>query len=288
MRSTGWTIALLWLSGCFTDMGPTGQASSTGEPGSSSSSSSSSEPVSTGDTTGPTPTTSGTTSDSDATTGPQDGDPCDPWAPVCPEGSKCAAYAEGGGPSWNANKCVPAGNDGDGQGCTIEGSATSGEDSCKAGFMCWDVDPQLLTGVCYALCGGSKQTPSCGINSTCFSSNNDSVNLCVAECDPLDDAGCDGVCVYDGNSQQFICLIDASGPTLVGDPCESINTCPPGSVCDDPGLSSACDQQADGCCLAYCDASDMLPCPMDQMCLAFFEMGTAPAGLENLGLCVTA
>src|SRR5688572_23169195 len=98
MRSTGWTIALLWLSGCFNDMGPMGQDSSSGAPDSSSSTSSGEvEPTPTTGGTTEAPTTGSDTSDSGSSTGPQDGDECDPWAPNCPPGSKCAAYASNGG-----------------------------------------------------------------------------------------------------------------------------------------------------------------------------------------------
>ena len=57
-----------------------------------------------------------------------------------------------------------------------------------------------------------------------------------------------------------------SGTAAVNDPCEYINSCPPGSVCDDPARSDACDKLADGCCLAYCDVTAMQPCGLDMTC----------------------
>lgn len=50
--------------------------------------------------------------------------PCDVFKQDCPEGEKCSAYADDGGTSWNASKCVPVNGDGQpGEPCTVEGSA---------------------------------------------------------------------------------------------------------------------------------------------------------------------
>ena len=215
-----------------------------------------------------------------------DGDPCDPWQPACPAGSKCAAYAADGGLTWNANKCVPAGDGTPGMGCLVVDASTSGMDTCAAGAMCWDVDDNTLTGVCYAQCSGTPKAPSCPPGSACFSTNTGTINLCVATCDPLMSAQCDGVCVYDSVDKQFICLIDASGGTKVGDSCEFINACPPGSMCGDPMRSEKCDPQADGCCLALCDLNQPPGCPIGDLCEAF--LGGASPGYEDVGVCVTA
>lgn len=290
MRNTRWTIALLLLTGgCFKDPGTT---ASTGD----STGTTTAEATSTGSTTADAPTTTtggGSTSTSSesgdgptSTTGPADGDPCDPWDPKCPAGSKCAAWADDDGPTWNANRCVPAGDDVPGQGCTVEGSPASGQDSCQAGAMCYDVDPVKLTGTCFALCDGSMQTPLCGPGTTCFINNGGAVNLCVLPCDPLVAETCAGVCVFDPVRPQFICLLDASGPTALGDPCATINGCPASSVCVPPTASSACEGQA-GCCQAYCDMDFAEPCNeqgTEYECVAFFT--GAPPQFANVGLCV--
>lgn len=286
-RGLGLTIALLGLPGCFTDSGAgsaatgsSGEASTGTSSGSGTGTSSSSGVVPTGSDTGVPTTSSGTT-------GPMDGDACDPWTPVCPEGSKCAAYSQGDGVAWDANKCVPAGEGTPGMGCIAKDSATSGQDTCAVGGMCWDVDPDKLTGVCFALCGGTKQAPSCPPGSSCFRTNGGVVNLCVPECDPLNLAQCAGVCVFDPQDGQFICLLDASGTTDVDDPCDFINGCPAGSLCEDPARSTACAADAGGCCLAYCDVKGGgPPCPMDHVCEAFAGGGAPVPGHENLGLCV--
>ena len=246
-----------------------------------------SEAMTTGITVGPTTAEPTGTGQASASTGggPVDGDPCDPWLPACPEGSKCAAYASDDGGTWDANKCVPAGGGTPGMGCLVMDASTSGVASCGVGAMCWDVDEMTLTGVCYAQCGGTPEAPSCPPGSACFSTNAGTINLCVGRCDPLVPEQCDGVCVYDSLEKQFICLSDASAGTQLGDSCEFINECPPGSTCDDPARSDKCDPQAAGCCLAFCDLSQPQKCPADELCEAYFA--DAGPGDEDIGVCVT-
>ncbi len=56
---------------------------------------------------------------------------CDLFQQNCPEGEKCASYAEGGGIVWNATKCVPVtGDAGPGEPCTAVGGGISGFDDC--------------------------------------------------------------------------------------------------------------------------------------------------------------
>ena len=299
MSTTRWALPLLLATGCFSDPGGGGTVTAGSSSLSSSSSSSSADaststgvpttgaPTTGDDTTG-TSTTTGDASDTGptSTTGPADGDPCDPWDPRCPAGSKCAPWADDGGNSWNANKCVPAGDRPPGLGCTVEGSATSGLDTCQAGAMCWDVDPDTLAGVCVAQCQGSPQSPACNIGSACYTTNLGSINLCIATCDPLE-AKCDGVCVFDGSEDQFICLPDASGRAMLHDACEFSNGCPPGSACANAALSTLCAVETDTCCLAYCDLTVADVCGADQECLPFFDRGEAPPDLENVGLCIS-
>lgn len=288
-------VCVLATAGCFTDPGANtgasaGTGTSTGEAGtgttgtasgaSSSSDSSSGEPVPTGSDTGVVPTSEG------GTTGLMDGDACDPWMSACPEGSKCAAYASDGSDTWDANKCVPAEDGKPGMGCLAKMSGTSGQDTCEEGAMCWDVDPDALTGTCFALCSGTPEAPNCPIGSTCFSTNKGVVNLCVAQCDPLVEEQCDGVCVLDPLSAQFICLLDASDGTAVNDPCEYINSCPPNSLCEDPARSEACDPMAGGCCLAYCDLKAVKPCGLDMTCEPILGDAPPPPGHANVGVCV--
>lgn len=66
----------------------------------------------------------------------------------CDPKLKCVAYADGGGSSWNALRCVPIARNPDqpGEPCTVVESNVSGIDSCDQGAMCWDVDNNTLEG----------------------------------------------------------------------------------------------------------------------------------------------
>ena len=83
-------------------------------------------------------------------------------------------------------------------------------------------------------------------------------------------------------SDQFLCFADAA-PLQLYETCVYINECEPGSMCADASKNSKCDGLALRCCTAYCDLGDS-NCS-DGVCVPFFEMGAAPMGLENLGLC---
>ena len=219
------------------------------------------------------------------------GDECDNWAQDCPDGEKCAAWANNGGNAWNATKCVAVVEDADqpGDACTVEGSAVSGLDSCDLGAMCWDVDPNTMQGTCVALCTGSPDAPVCDSEFSCFVSNEGILNLCLPICDPLaQDCPGDDLCIPNPQGQTaFSCVLDASGDEgQAFDPCEFINACDPGLFCANPVNAGECDAQAIGCCLPFCDLAMPAPCPgANQECLAWFEMGTAPPGLETVGFC---
>ncbi len=253
---------LLAIGGCFSDLG--GGSSNAMETTSAGETSLPTTGPQTGTSTsepGTTSTTSGETSTSEPTTGSPEGQPCDPYSQDCPDGYKCAPYASDGGPAWDANKCVPeTGNDTPGQGCTVEGSATSGYDSCVAGVMCTNVG-DALTGICTSLCGGSADNPTCDLGLGCLSTNEGALNLCVQRCDPLDDDPCelaDQVCIADEDA--FLC-IEGFGEGL-GAYCEFLNDCGEGLFCGDSNASYC--KAMGGCCLLYCD--DDLDCPEMEPC----------------------
>lgn len=113
---------------------------------------------------------------------------CDLWRPDCPTGQKCMPYAQDGGNVWNATRCAPldvaAGQPGDS--CRVEGSGTSGVDSCGISSMCWDVDPETSEGTCIAFCEGSADSPVCSDpNTQCSITNDGALILCLPKCDPL-------------------------------------------------------------------------------------------------------
>ncbi len=212
---------------------------------------------------------------------------CDPFAQDCPDGEKCAAYAEGGGSSWNAYKCVPVTGTGTaGDPCTTEGGGVSGFDDCALGFMCWNVNAENI-GYCLEQCVGSEAQPTCSTGVPCTITGNP-LFLCLPECDPLlQDCAGDDLCIPSGDS--FVCVLDASGDGgAVGDPCEFANSCTKGNVClNTEGASNQCDPNSSGCCMPFCEfPADPNPCPDVTQCVQWFDpMMGIPPGKENIGFC---
>jgi hypothetical protein len=281
----------LVLGGCFSDPGGgvTAAETSSSTTSSASSSEASGDPPTGTDTTTTTGTTETSTGPLPTTTGTPEGDPCDPFAQDCPAGFKCAPYASDGGDVWDANKCVPVtGNDTPGQGCTVEVSGTSGYDSCVVGSMCANVDADN-TGICVSLCGGSAQAPSCSPGLACLSTNDGVLNQCVEACVPLGEA-CSlaaQVCVPDPEDTLFLCVDDAAGGVAYPDePCEYINECGPGLFCGDAAASPSCQSDAGGCCLRFCDLSQMDGCADPLTCVAYFE--SPPPQYADVGFCGAA
>lgn len=216
---------------------------------------------------------------------------CDNWAQDCPADQKCMPWADNGGTAWNATKCVPIdrskGQPGDE--CTTMGGAVSGFDTCDLGVMCWDVKPDTMIGTCVEMCGGSQDAPECTGETSCFVSNDGVLNLCLPRCDPLtQDCANDNLCIPNPNNQdQFACVLDASGDNgKAFDACEFVNACDKGFLCAVPANATECDPQAIGCCLPFCDTEEMVMCPgAMQECIAWYEEGAAPPGLESVGFC---
>jgi hypothetical protein len=213
---------------------------------------------------------------------------CDVFVQDCPEGQKCAPYAEGGGSSWNASKCVPVTGDGQpGEPCTAQESGVSGLDDCAKGVYCWDVD-MMLQGTCVEMCGGSESKPVCtDPDALCSVTSEGVINLCIPDCDPfLQDCPGGDLCIPVADS--FVCVFDGSGDEgQVFDPCEFPNMCDKGLICLNPGAASECDPNAVGCCLPLCDLSQPDPmCPgAGQNCVSLYEEGMEPPKFEHVGVC---
>lgn len=302
--------------GCSDDKGPggnsnTNQTNPTNPSGDDAGQSQTSDPDSTGpvnpteDATGPVVGTStGDSGDGTAagtsTTGfitPPDGmegmKECDQWTQDCKEGEKCMPYSGDGDNSWESLKCVPIDPNPSAPGspCSVEGNGVSGLDNCEEGAMCWNVDPETNEGVCVSMCVGSPEAPDCVDPTTACSITNDGVlTLCLPSCDPLiQNCPGDDLCVYnpaDGGNT-FICTLNAAGETgLVFEPCEYINACQKGLNCFNPALAMECDPQAGGCCLPFCELETNAECPgVGQECIPYYEEGSAPPGLEKVGVC---
>ena len=214
---------------------------------------------------------------------------CDVFKQNCPEGQKCAPYAEGGGSSWNATKCVPVTGDGQpGEPCTTMGGGVSGLDDCAEGVFCWDVD-RTNNGVCVEMCSGSEAAPVCNDEDAhCAVTADSIVYLCLPNCDPLvQNCPGDDLCIPIGDT--FVCVLDGSGDEgQVFDPCEFANACGKGLLCLNPIAADECDKEAGGCCMPFCDLVDPnVVCPgVGTSCVSLYEKGMAPEEYKNVGICV--
>ena len=213
---------------------------------------------------------------------------CDMWTQDCPDGQKCMPWANGG-PVWNATKCTDvmpnAGKPGDP--CTVEGSDISGVDTCEKASMCWNVSQDTGEGTCVGFCMGSPVDPICPLGTKCVIAADYVLILCLPRCNPLlQDCPSMESCIPQPMGWEFECVPDVSGDMgQQNDPCTPGEACDPGLVCLLPTLASECDAMAPGCCLPFCDLSMPACTNMGATCLAWYEQGMEPPGLENVGVC---
>ena len=133
---------------------------------------------------------------------------CSLWEQNCPAGKKCTIWANDGGNSLNATKCISVHPQADASGdsCWSE-RGWAGVDSCEFGSFCWDVDPDMGMGLCVSFCSGSEAAPICADPAEQCSVGK-SFSICLPSCDPLEEdcpVGCDRY----GYNQAFICAPDA-------------------------------------------------------------------------------
>lgn len=209
---------------------------------------------------------------------------CNPFEQDCPEGQKCQPYAEGGGSSWNANKCFPDEGDGkEGDACFAAMGGVAGYDDCDIGFFCWGVDA-MMNGYCVQLCTGSMDAGECAnVDKACAVYNEGTLPICLDACDPLlQDCDPSDVCIQSPTATGFLCVLDASGDEgQANDPCNFANSCDPGLLCADPTSSNECDPDA-GCCQPFCDINEPGVCPDPQMCI---PLQTPDPNAPDVGFC---
>ncbi|WP_255215885.1 ribulose phosphate epimerase [Pseudenhygromyxa sp. WMMC2535] len=210
---------------------------------------------------------------------------CDPWAQDCPDGEKCVPYANDGGNSWNANKCVTILGDGSiGDECTWDGIIEA-TDTCGTDSVCWDAQDVdgVAVGVCTAFCDGSPDDPSCDVGTSCLIANDGSITLCIQNCDPLlQDCEASGLACY-WAVDSFQCIATSQGLQL-NEECGYINDCDEGMVCLDASVLPNCAGSA--CCAGYCDIDDPQCLDGDTECVTFWEEGEELPGYENVGICI--
>ena len=225
-----------------------------------------------------------------------DGDPrcswCDLFAQDCPDGEKCAPWDADVDGYWDSVKCVELSGDGQpGEPCAAEPGAT-GEDDCDVGVMCWNLD-ENNEGTCVALCTGSPDEPMCPESTICNITGDGVLNLCLPQCDPLQQDCPEGeLCINYPSGEAFVCVLDASdGMAPAGSPCEFANVCNPGLMCLSPDFFPGPDcEGALGCCAPFCNTDNGdVECeglPVDGLvCLPFYEDGQAPPEYESVGVC---
>ncbi|MBL8946957.1 MAG: hypothetical protein JNK45_27545 [Myxococcales bacterium] len=299
---------VLLLVGCGPAVRVDADTSSTGEASTSTSFTTTLEPTTSSTTSGTSTSTTSTSTVGEVTTASADesseghlfimvpdGGPCfthcvdiqcDLWSQDCPDGSKCAPWADDGGDQWNASECIdldptPAQP---GEPCTIAGAPASGDDDCDISALCWDVDPGTGLGTCVPFCGGSEANPMCEGDTSCWIANDGVLILCLPTCDPLAPTCGDGSsCVANGDA--FFCLPSERVAQAYDAACEEWLGCGTGLVCAGAGSTPNCDAS---CCTALCDLATPM-CPdqdAGQSCVPYFAAGTEPPGLENVGVCL--
>lgn len=247
------------------------------------------------DSTGPEPEppTDSSESSSGGEPPPNNGE-CDVWAQDCAEGEKCVPWADDGGNSWNATRCVPLmGNGEPGDTCMLFGGEITGLDDCALGSICMRLDDGTDNGVCVPQCMGTPEEPSCAADDRlCVISNEGVMTVCLEECDPTLPSCPSGLGCYPfGAAGEFVCWPDFSGELgTYGDECYWGNSCDPGLLC--VGAAYVPDCASDYCCSEICDVNAPDPdaaCmgqAAGQMCTPFYSPGEEPPGLEHVGLCL--
>ncbi len=214
---------------------------------------------------------------------------CDIWEQDCCEGEKCNPW---GSQTWNAARCVPvdASPDPIGAPCTVYGELGGGYDSCEGGSICWQANPDTLTGTCVALCQGSEGACArdpyacCSEGYVCQIIAEPIIRLCIEHCDPLkQDCLDEGQSCYP-NGGLFSCR-SYPGTVEVGAPCSG-GDCIPGSYCGHRALTPNCPQNSPGCCIQFCSLSEP-SCPENTECAPWYPE-PPHSEYEEIGSCVIA
>lgn len=207
---------------------------------------------------------------------------CSIAAQDCPDGEKCAPWANDGSNVWNATRCVPLASTPDtiGAPCTFEGTFAFGVDTCDVGLWCGPEsgpesgeDPKDTTGTCHQLCGADP----CPLGTQCVAPGFAEIGVCQDTCDPLGDP-CPGsqACMPAGFG--FVChLVGREG--AAGEPCRVTSACAAGLACVE---APQCDDEVtERCCVPYCDQGAP-GCPDGQRCV---DYGSPLPEFDNVGYC---
>lgn len=306
-RSPSIILLGLWLAACSDKSSGEGSASASGSSGggtgpatesasSATEAASASDPSDPSSATQPGPTT-GTSDPGGTGTGdtgavflmPPDGGvagQCDPTIQDCPPEQKCSAVSDQPGDPWGINTCVPATGDSQvGDPCEIENGKYTGLDNCDVGLICLLTDDEGKGGACVEFCDVNSSCPKTGAK--CVVYNDGSLPICLTDCDPLVQDCPEGQACYNSGGENFVCFKESAMPGEGGPgaSCTYINQCQQGSFCGAAASVANCGAES-GCCTPYCPVSEgAAPCQEGEECVAFFAEGSAPPGLEDVGVC---
>jgi len=273
---------------CAADPANPAEHTGTGTTNSSTTGTASSDPPTTGSS------TAGDSGEA-TTTGAPCSDParcpaaCDTISQGCPRGHKCTGIKPGLHDPYAGTACVPDNADEGAPPGSICINAADGSDTCDATSMCMQFGSG--EGACLAFCAGDPDAPLCD-DPTMVCARIDHlwpVSACVPSCDPLaydcpDAELAVSAMVCAPASVGFGCVLrgNLDGQPL-GEPCLDHRDCIAAAHCAPAETVPGCAEAA--CCAAYCDL-DAPTCPLaGQDCVPHFVPGTAPAGLEAVGLC---
>jgi len=214
---------------------------------------------------------------------------CSPWVQDCPPGEKCVPGRDLDDGPWTRTTCVPLDPEpaGPGEPCSVEPLHTRLIDTCDLHSICLGIDPDSLASECVPLCSGSPDAPECPAGSACVIADDGILIPCLPTCDPVAGTCPTGqICIPDAPPpDDFVCFT-ADGPLAQQfEPCDAPDACAAGLACIDATRAVECDpQQADFCCLPYCDL-DAPTCPgVMQQCQSAFP-DAPPPELAHVGVC---
>ncbi len=217
---------------------------------------------------------------------------CDVWHQDCPEGQKCIPWPLTGDDAFSEARCVPLAAELSEFSCldAMADLAPPGAiDNCEEGALCWKLDNlNIIPNACVPQCTGSPDDPQCPPDMSCHV-RDDQLALCEAlRCEPERNPQClEGrVCGFDGEGD-FQCFPAHSGPNPWPAVCAGPSDCTVGALCAPAELAPAdCPLPGMHCCLQVCSVMFDDCNVLEMICVPFFPEGTAPAGHEDVGVCV--
>lgn len=228
---------------------------------------------------------------------------CSLWCQDCEDEARCAVVKENAASLDWEKSCLPLlqTEAGIGEPCAVE---QDGTDACEPQTTCFG-------GTCIELCLPGNSAFGCEGTKRCLGldafGGESAFGVCLEPCDPL------GLCPLTGDEICYPTIstceesVDPGCYPLNGDgttfcvprplfpdvhdhgwPCtENLDCDEPPTMCAPAALIAGC-EAADGCCADLCNLSSGLPCDFaaqGESCEPLFEIGEAPTGLENVGIC---